>query len=222
MSAVIARGSATRKANMEERRARILDAARELISEDGFAGFNLRQLASVAEVTVPTIYNLIGNKDELVASLFDASLSPFENMQYIADDGDLIASFESFFERVVEMLAAKPNYYRAEFRYKEHIKAMGDPIAREIEARIESIAIEASRQARQAGVLLGNIDSALLGRQLDRCFRVAYQDWATGAISLSAFKHQAIVSTCICYAADATPEMRERIVTRLQQLEAAQ
>jgi len=58
-----------REHNMAKRRQRILHEARQLLTRGGYESLNLRALAQAAEVTVPTIYNLLGNKEALVVAL---------------------------------------------------------------------------------------------------------------------------------------------------------
>ena len=55
--------------NMQKRRTRILAEARGLLARGGFDAMNLRDLARLADVMVPTIYNLIGNKEEVIVAL---------------------------------------------------------------------------------------------------------------------------------------------------------
>ena len=59
-----------RTLQMKRRRDRILDAARELISDQGYEHLTMRTLAEASGVTVPTIYNLIGNKDAVLGAIF--------------------------------------------------------------------------------------------------------------------------------------------------------
>ena len=51
-----------------ERREHILDAARKLIAERGYAGITMRDLAARCRVSVPTLYNQFGSKDSLLAA----------------------------------------------------------------------------------------------------------------------------------------------------------
>jgi AcrR family transcriptional regulator len=51
-----------------ERRARILDAVRELVAERGWRDVTMRDLARRCRVSVPTLYNQFGGKDELLAA----------------------------------------------------------------------------------------------------------------------------------------------------------
>ena len=57
-----------RTLEMNRRRDRILEAARELISKHGSGHLTMRSLAEASGVTVPTIYNLIGNKDAVLGA----------------------------------------------------------------------------------------------------------------------------------------------------------
>ena len=50
----------------QERRDRILSCAQELISREGFEALSIRVLAAKADVSTPTIYNLVGNKEALL------------------------------------------------------------------------------------------------------------------------------------------------------------
>ena len=68
----------TRALNMQKRRETILAQARRVIVEQGFDALNLRDLAQDSGVTVPTIYNLIGNKEELLKALTMGALENYE------------------------------------------------------------------------------------------------------------------------------------------------
>jgi len=50
----------------EERRERILEAARLLIADRGYDAVTMRDLAEKSLVSVPTLYNLFGSKNELL------------------------------------------------------------------------------------------------------------------------------------------------------------
>jgi AcrR family transcriptional regulator len=50
-------------------RRRVLRAARALVAEQGLEGLTMRQLAVEAEMSVASLYNLIGGRDEIVRAL---------------------------------------------------------------------------------------------------------------------------------------------------------
>ncbi len=52
--------------NQQERRARILGAARDLVARHGYHGMIMRDVATRAKVSPTTLYNLYNTKDELL------------------------------------------------------------------------------------------------------------------------------------------------------------
>ena len=58
-----------REKNLERRRQRILAATRALIAREGADGWSMRKVAQAAEVSVPTLYNLFGSKDEIRSAM---------------------------------------------------------------------------------------------------------------------------------------------------------
>ena len=57
-------------ANKERRKARILSEARNLIAEEGFDALTISELAVRSEVTIPTVHNLLGKKNDIVLAVF--------------------------------------------------------------------------------------------------------------------------------------------------------
>jgi len=64
----------TRSKNMAKRREAILREARVLIADEGFEALKIRDLAARAGLTVPTIYNLVGGKNEILTVIIDEML----------------------------------------------------------------------------------------------------------------------------------------------------
>jgi len=56
----------------EERRQRILEMARRLIGDRGYERVTMRELAEASLVSVPTLYNLFGGKNELLFAAVEA------------------------------------------------------------------------------------------------------------------------------------------------------
>jgi AcrR family transcriptional regulator len=60
----------------ERTAARILDAAERLFAERGFEGTSLREIARLAELREPGIYNYFAGKQALYAAVLDRALRP--------------------------------------------------------------------------------------------------------------------------------------------------
>ena len=58
-----------RELNVAARRQRILDAARRLIATGGIAALSMRKLAREAGLSVTTLYNLFGVREEILQAL---------------------------------------------------------------------------------------------------------------------------------------------------------
>jgi AcrR family transcriptional regulator len=56
-------------------RARILDAARELLLSEGYQAMTIARLADAAAVSVQTIYNAIGSKPAVVKAVWDVTVA---------------------------------------------------------------------------------------------------------------------------------------------------
>ena len=62
-----------RERNIELRRQKILEAARVLLSRGGLGALSMRKLAEEASLSVNTLYNLWGTREEILKALtFDA------------------------------------------------------------------------------------------------------------------------------------------------------
>ncbi len=100
----------------EERREQLLDAALSVIDERGYGGVSMEAIARSAGVTKPVVYDLFGNRGELLMALLEreeeralaqlAAAMPVEPSQ---DPEELLAEgFRAFLESVV----ANPESWR--------------------------------------------------------------------------------------------------------------
>ncbi|MBW2390360.1 MAG: helix-turn-helix transcriptional regulator, partial [Deltaproteobacteria bacterium] len=63
-----------REVNCEARRQRILETARRLITRGGMRALTMRRLAAGARLSVTTLYNLIGGREEIIKALIGDSI----------------------------------------------------------------------------------------------------------------------------------------------------
>ena len=68
-----------RERGMAERRARIVDAAAELVRGGDVSALTMRSLSDVAGVSVPTVYNLVGGRDEVLIALMERFAEAIES-----------------------------------------------------------------------------------------------------------------------------------------------
>ena len=58
-----------RERGKDRRRRRILDAAKLILAEEGLEGLTTRKLADRADVSVATLYNVLGSKEEIIKAV---------------------------------------------------------------------------------------------------------------------------------------------------------
>ena len=162
---------------MAERRERILESARALIAARGFEGLTMRELAQEAGVTVPTIYNLVGSKDEVLFSTVQEQTDRwFHGIEPAA--GDVLAVVDAN----VEELLSNPPYYRSLVRLLMTSDAAGasrENVGRTLDALIR----RALGELAESGELESWIDLRALQRQIQTRLWITSIGWANGEIA---------------------------------------
>ena len=207
-----------REKNMAKRRDTILREARTLIASQGFEALKIRDLADRAGLTVPTIYNLIGGKSDILAAIIAELVDQLQVIQAATASGPVEASFAQQIHDLADHFATDEAFYRAAFIAGDRSGLFEQSSPQGIYARFVHQPIEACRMAAQEGLLRGAIAPELLGPQIYGCYRLARQDWANGYFDLDQFRAQALTGIFLCLAADATPAFRERLLAQISDL----
>ncbi|MFT5695401.1 MAG: AcrR family transcriptional regulator [Myxococcota bacterium] len=171
---------------MRLRREAILEAARNLIETRGYGGLTMRNLAVESAVTVPTIYNLIGNKEAvLFAAVKEQTRNFVSNLERA--ESDLITVVEA----TVRQLLRRPSYYRALLLVLANTddaddarRHVGGVIARQIKSSLQVIASE--------GELADWVDVGTLSQRLHAHIDMASIEWARGSLTASSFRAAAL------------------------------
>ena len=212
--------SDARAQNMEKRRERILKQARKMLAEGGFDALNLRDLAEVSGITVPTIYNLIGNKAEVLKTLVMGAFADYEASM----EDRLPCPTEQLpalmMGTLTEMIARDEDYFRATALASERLENESDEHGDYgfKRAPLRKYAGQLCRDARAEGLLRGEIDSEQLVVQMICNHQIAFRDWAHRVISLEELRKQSLRGFYIALAADAQDAYRDRIAAQLKQL----
>lgn len=214
----VARGSATRTANKIKRRENILRSARTILANQDYDAFTLNLLATEAEVTIPTIHNLIGKKSDILKELVEDMVVRIEDVLSFGDFSDPILASEAFIDNLISLYAQDEDFYKAAFVAGERAKLFEHELPSGIFNKALKLANQVCEQSAQEGYLLGNIHSSQLAEQLFANQRLARLDWIHGYIDLKTYRTQVLIGMFITMAADATPELHERLIEQLKQL----
>jgi AcrR family transcriptional regulator len=119
--------SRRRQEQARQTRRAIVDAARELFLDRGYAGTTIGAVAEAAGVSVETVYKTFGNKAGLVKGVFDVAI--------VGDD----APTPMLRREMVARITAEPDPRRKLLMYGEHLAAAG-PRAAALQLLIRSAA----------------------------------------------------------------------------------
>ncbi|MCB1746471.1 MAG: TetR/AcrR family transcriptional regulator [Gammaproteobacteria bacterium] len=207
---------------MEKRRERLLEEARVLLARGGFEALNLRELARQAGLTVPTIYNLIGCKEDVLLAVAAGVLTEIEARTTPEADDDPLALAAAVVEESTRLFEEDEDFYRAAFLAVEWLDQGGQhhaEVAR-IYAWVGHMMEAGVAACRAAGDLEGRIPAALLAELITRNFRMNCRGWAFGHHDIAEFRRVALGDLYVTLCADATADFRTVLTQRIAGLTA--
>ena len=214
----LARGSITRTANKMRRKERILSCARQIIATRGFDALTLSQLASDAEVTIPTIHNLLGKKSQIIEHLVGDVVSRIGQILSRQRGGDPISVIQLFTEELTLLYASDEALYKAAFVAAERAKLFEHLTPQGVFMRSVELAVQVCGDAKAKGYLLGEIETEVLAEQLFGSQRLARHDWMNNYIDLKTYKSRVLSGMFTILAADAEPSFRDRLISEIREL----
>ena len=199
-----------------ERRERIQAAARRLVAERGYEGLTMRDLARAARVSVPTLYNLFGSKDAILAAEMES-----ETRRVAAElptGGDsFFARGMAAFEAGMRVVTDAPEFYRQLMRM-----FLTSPEARDVRRRTEEgyIALMASNlsAAKAAGQLADFADPATVARHMFGLYIATFLAWGMDELDLEGFHHAALSGICHLLLGVARGPFAEDVEARLREI----
>lgn len=203
-----ATGLSKREAGKQERRKRIICAARDMIRETGSTGLSMRALAQRAGVSLATPYNLFGSRGAVILAVLDD----------IRDFQERFARFPSTdpLDRVFAVIDLSMDYYLADNQFYMTLWREALVAASDVRAAIDSSGRAIFWQKMiceiaSAGVIRPGIDPLRLLRQLDYQFRSVLLDWVSGDLVPEALAPTVKYGYALILAGAASPEYRGRL-----------
>lgn len=98
----------------EQSRRELLDVAKTLLAERGYAGVSVAQLSEAANLSTSSIYWHFGSKDGVLAAVVERGLKEFFETRPTADSyqGDPLERMEQMLAASARMLEQEPEYLR--------------------------------------------------------------------------------------------------------------
>ena len=206
-----------RESAKNERRQRILESARDILREAGHQGLSIRTLAERANVTTPTIYNLVGSKQEILLALSDETIRELELAHHVSTTVDPIEKAEEVINGTVAIYRSDEDYTR-QLHLGLEAESLDD-FDKTLRHRGRKVAIDDCKRALDLGYLRGEVDSELLGNRFASGFQQAQRAWLRGEFDLEGMRKEALISCFIILAADAKPKFHKRLIEAIHRLQ---
>ena len=212
-----------REANVASRRQRILESARTLLTEEGQDGLSMRKLAREADLSVTTLYNLVGSREDILRALIEDSTGRFDGTVTAPESGGdplerTIQAFEKVLHYFVNQAAIlKPMIVaNMETGYVEEL-------GKEQHGLYLKGAKDAVRECLQDALDKGQLRDVISPEFLEAQFYVGLQltidRWAFGLVTEEDFVGKGLFGAYLTLLAFATPENRPRLEREIRKLE---
>ena len=172
----------------QQRRERILLSARDQLSQFGYEGLNMRELAVIAEVSTSTLYNLYQSKDTLILAALEDQLADINAVvaeTHTSGLGRFLARVDAVADQIVEM----PRYAEAMGKMLFSADAH-DPIVQLLIVTSLSFNREELAEMAGCGELRQETDRNFLARSLSSTGWSTVLMWMKGYVALHDFKQE--------------------------------
>ncbi|WP_419826405.1 TetR/AcrR family transcriptional regulator [Sphingomonas sp.] len=159
----------------EERRQRLVHAARKLLAESGAEGFSMATLAKQAGLSLATPYNLFGSKAAILHAVFAAEVEGLHRSVGKVDARDPARIAFRVAARIAEVFSRKPDFYRG---LSHSLSMLGsDEFQRLVVPLSDTMLTPMVRALADAGILRAAIPADVLDVQIAYAAGSVFLHW---------------------------------------------
>jgi len=164
------------------RRAAILEAVRTMIVEHGYESVTVRELAAHCKVSVPTLYNQFGGKDQLMAAAIEGYFRSSQRTDELRASQPGYPRLIMVMDQSANELLHQPKYHRrllAAFASLASTQQVQEMIAR---ALVEVLAQELDVMKTKRQLHAWVASAALAEQMMSACIGISVQ-WGAGMLA---------------------------------------
>lgn len=196
-AAVLAQRPQPRWASQRLRRAEILAATRRMIAENSTRNVTMRMIASAADVSIPTIHNLIGARNDVIVRAINdhtSSLARYAATS-MSSENFLVSHAESYWRTAM----VAPDFLRSISLGYSTDRSLHEFWLKHGVAVVE----HGLRHRSMAGFLSKRVDISHLAMRTSMLISATVHEWAIGSLDTERLRTElAFVAECILW--DAT------------------
>lgn len=209
-----------RERNVEARRQRILEAARVLLAEGGLGALSMRKLADEASLSVNTLYNLWGTREEILRALtLDAKDRIDAALPRPGPSDDPIDHCRLLVRGTIREMIGDHELFRPMLLAWLEGEIHGQPSPVEPMARSIHVLSRVIEMARAQGALESSLGPAQVASQIHHGAQFAAIQWALGRIDDAGFEARALYGLDLALLGIVSEDRRPEIRSRLEGLE---
>lgn len=207
-----------RERNKAKRRHAVLDATLDLLGQHPLGEVSIERIAERAEVAPATVYNLLGNREQLLLACVDRVIDQLVDSLIEVDPAeDPIRAAVLIVEQSADAFTGQRAAYRQILGALGDFSRTGSMMALD-PAQLQ---IAAMREAQVQGYVRADIDPEAVGRQIYLSYNGAVFAWAGLGLDDAGFRAAALHGLWTTLAAIATDAHRDRFLAELRTTGAA-
>jgi AcrR family transcriptional regulator len=181
-----------RERSKRQRTDRILAAALDLLREDPESNLTIERIAKGADVATMTVFNLVGNRDQIWSALADRALVDLDLQSISADDPQERA--RRIVDAVVDVLESDAPVFRA-------LLSRWSASGRVLERDPTEALVECLQEAADAGMLGAGVNLRRYGEIIATGLVGTIHQWTAGLLSDRGFRTRAREVVDVVFAA---------------------
>lgn len=214
---------ALREEGKERRRQRILDAAVDVLCDEGLSGLTIARIAERAQVSVATLYNLIGPLEEIIGAMVTRRFKEFEAIRLEPTEReDPVAAIYRLVDAMVEHFREDPARSQAIHRaiYQLNLsQGLSTQVTEAAERHLGSFRGRVE-DLRRLGLIRPGANPGQLAEQMLTAQMSLLQAWSIGLVSLDHYQLSCRLFFATLLRAFATRKLAPRLDREMAELEA--
>jgi len=212
--------SGLREHNAEVRRQQILRAARALLSRGGIGALSMRKLAEEASLSVNTLYNLWGTREEILRALtLDARDRMEASLAIDALPEDPIDCCRTLVRTTVGEMSRQHEFFRPMILAWLEGEIVGQPSPIEPMAHSIRVLSQIIQKAQESGIFDCPMKPKHIAWQIEHGAQFASIQWALGRIDDAHFEARALYGLNLAFLGLVGGARRVEIQKKLRGLE---
>ena len=203
----------------EERRARILAAAKRLVAERGFEALTMRELARASRVSVPTLYSLFGSKEGILMAEVESTVRVLSS-SFDPRGRDFVDKVLAVYRAGASVVTSMPAYYQRLLQLLA-VSSDGQSARRDVEGRFIDMMAAILAEGQAEGLLAAWVDPTALSREMWSRYVIALGRWALGELEPQRFYDSTVYGMCLTLLGVARGDAVERLERRARETQEA-